>query len=65
MDNKSEVVGRESLSTSVWLAAPGERALDPHIASLRKKLQKTAVELKTVYGVGNKVVVNATNGLAG
>lgn len=52
MENSNKVVKREALHESIWNDDADERALDPHIAALRKKLKHTDVELKTLYGQG-------------
>ncbi|MBX3021596.1 MAG: response regulator transcription factor [Bdellovibrionales bacterium] len=44
---------REDIETFVWGEnRPASRALDPHINALRKKLQGSDLELRTVYGAG-------------
>jgi len=56
--NEGKLVGRDILSASVWGdEAPSERALDPHITALRKKLKNSLEELKTVYGRGYSLVI--------
>lgn len=55
--NHGQLVEREKLNQFVWGDdVPSERALDPHINSLRKKLTGSEVDLKTVYGVGYSFV---------
>jgi len=44
---------RKEIEGFVWGDdKPASRALDPHINALRKKLSKSQVELRTVYGAG-------------
>lgn len=44
---------REEIETFVWGDnRPASRALDPHINALRKKLNGSDLELRTVYGSG-------------
>lgn len=53
LKNAKRVVCRESLNHYIWgEALPSERALDPHMNSLRKKLKNSGTELKTLYGRG-------------
>ncbi len=56
--NQGQLVDREILHSFIWgNNAPSERALDPHINSLRKKLRPSRSELKTVYGKGFSLIV--------
>ncbi len=58
LKHKGTLVSRQELNDYVWGAdLPSERALDPHITSLRKKLQKSQGELKTVYGKGYSIIL--------
>jgi DNA-binding response OmpR family regulator len=56
--NAGEALSREALYYGMWgkPAPPGTRALDMHIASLRKKLQRLFPEnrdcIRSVRGVG-------------
>jgi DNA-binding response OmpR family regulator len=51
--NAGQMVDRNTLNEFVWgKELPSERAMDPHITALRKKLSDTNVELKTIYGRG-------------
>lgn len=53
LKKRGELVSRSELNNYVWgKDLPSDRALDPHITSLRKKLQGSQGELKTVYGKG-------------
>ncbi len=53
MKNPGQMVDRNTLNDFVWgRDLPSERAMDPHITALRKKLSVTNVELKTIYGRG-------------
>jgi DNA-binding response OmpR family regulator len=53
-----QLVSREEIEKFIWNdSPPSERALDPHITSLRKKLRTSQVELKMVYGQGYCLVV--------
>lgn len=57
-----QLVGRDEVEKCVWDDAPhAERALDPHIASLRKKLKDSRSELKTVYGRGFCIALRAAD----
>jgi two-component system alkaline phosphatase synthesis response regulator PhoP len=56
--NRGEVVERDILQIDVWGAeSPSDRALDPHITSLRRKLKNSRHELKTFYGQGYSLVL--------
>jgi DNA-binding response OmpR family regulator len=51
--HRGQPVSREEIEKFVWHdSPPSERALDPHITSLRKKLRNSQCELRTVYGKG-------------
>lgn len=53
IQHQGQLVGREVINDFVWGSdMPAERALDPHITSLRKKLRLSNSQLKTVYGRG-------------
>ena len=53
MRAKGEPVPRGEVETHIWTnSKPSDRALDPHIFSLRKKLQSSGVQLSTIYGKG-------------
>lgn len=53
-----ELVSRDDLNDYIWgKDLPSDRALDPHITSLRKKLQGSHGELKTVYGRGYSIIL--------
>lgn len=57
--NHGQLVEREKLNQFVWgEEVPSERALDPHINALRKKLSGSNVDLKTIYGVGYSFVTH-------
>ncbi|MES3037125.1 MAG: response regulator transcription factor [Bdellovibrionota bacterium] len=48
-----EIILRKDIEDYIWGdEKPSPRALDPHITSLRKKLQGTDADLRTVYGSG-------------
>ena len=56
--NQGQLVQREVLHDSVWgEESPSDRALDPHITTLRKKLKNSRSELKTVYGQGYSLIL--------
>ncbi len=58
LKKRGELVSRQELNDYVWgHELPSDRALDPHIASLRKKLQRSHGELKTVYGKGYSIIL--------
>lgn len=58
LKKRGELVPRDELNNYVWgYDLPSERALDPHITSLRKKLQTSKGELKTVYGKGYSIIL--------
>jgi DNA-binding response OmpR family regulator len=58
LKKRGELVSRQELNDYVWgHELPSERALDPHITSLRKKLEKSQGELKTVYGKGYSIIL--------
>jgi DNA-binding response OmpR family regulator len=53
MKNQGQMVDRQVLNDFVWgQELPSERAMDPHITALRKKLAASSIELKTIYGKG-------------
>lgn len=53
-----ELISRQELTGHIWGdEIPSERALDPHITSLRKKLLKSRSEIKTVYGKGYCIIL--------
>ncbi len=57
MKNHGQVVERDLLHSFVWGGeTPSERALDPHITTLRRKLKKSRGELRTIYGRGYALV---------
>lgn len=58
---KGELVTRDELNNFIWQdEIPSDRALDPHITTLRKKLKDSLCELKTVYGQGYGLVLKHT-----
>lgn len=58
LKKRGELVSRQELNDYIWgHELPSDRALDPHITSLRKKLQKSHGELKTVYGKGYSIIL--------
>ena len=64
LKNRDQLVERRELNDYVWGGdLPSERALDPHITSLRKKLEKSHGELKTVYGRGYSIVFKDVGGV--
>jgi DNA-binding response OmpR family regulator len=53
LKNQGQMVDRNTLNEFVWgNELPSERAMDPHITSLRKKIADSNIELKTIYGKG-------------
>lgn len=51
--NTGRLVTRSTLNQYIWGdELPSERALDPHINSLRKKIKDSHAQLKTFYGRG-------------
>ena len=55
VENKGKLCSRQQIMESVWNepgAAQKGRLLDPHILSLRKKLEGFDHALSTVYGGG-------------
>ncbi len=57
-----QLVSREEIENFVWCdGPPSDRALDPHITALRKKLLASQCELKTVYGYGFCIKARTTN----
>lgn len=60
LNNKGQILKRQELVDFVWEKdANSERALDPHITALRKKLKNSKIEVKTVYGVGYSIQYKA------
>lgn len=60
--NQGKLVDRDILHNFIWgKNIPSERALDPHINSLRKKLKPSTCELKTVYGKGFNLIITTGN----
>ncbi len=58
LKRRGELVSRADINNYVWgKDLPSDRALDPHITSLRKKLQGSHGELKTVYGKGYSIIL--------
>jgi len=58
LKRKGQLVPREDLNQYVWGSdLPSDRALDPHITSLRKKLEKSNSYLKSVYGKGYSIIL--------
>lgn len=58
LKKRGELVSRQELNQHIWSdELPSDRALDPHITSLRKKLQKSQGEIKTVYGKGYSLII--------
>lgn len=58
LKKRGELVSRKELNDYVWgHELPSDRALDPHITALRKKLQNSQGELKTVYGKGYSIIL--------
>lgn len=58
LKKRGELVSRQELNDYIWgHELPSDRALDPHITALRKKLQKSHGELKTVYGKGYSFIL--------
>ncbi|MGE3756555.1 MAG: response regulator transcription factor [Pseudobdellovibrionaceae bacterium] len=58
LKKRGELVSRQELNDYIWgHELPSDRALDPHITALRKKLQKSHGELKTVYGKGYSIIL--------
>lgn len=56
--HEGQLVGRDVLHQFVWGdESPSDRALDPHITTLRKKLSSSRGILKTVYGKGYSLVL--------
>lgn len=55
--SQGEMVSRRDLAEFVWSKGEfSDRALDPHMSSLRKKLGGSTAELKTVYGQGYSII---------
>lgn len=55
--SQPEMVSRRQLAEFVWSKGEqSDRALDPHMSSLRKKLGGSSAELKTVYGQGYSII---------
>jgi len=60
MRQKGLLTKREDLEKFVWSNEPhGDRGLDSHISSLRKKLRHSTLLLQTVYGSGYTLSVKA------
>jgi DNA-binding response OmpR family regulator len=60
MKRCGDLVTREELAQFVWGdQKSSDRALDPHINSLRRKLKGSQGELKTVYGSGYSLIRKA------
>lgn len=58
---QGQLIKREEIEDFIWgNEKPSGRALDPHITSLRKKLQNSDADLKTVYGTGYSLIVKNT-----
>lgn len=56
--NQGQLLLREALHDYVWGdESPSDRALDPHITTLRKKLKGSRCELKTAYGQGYSLIL--------
>jgi DNA-binding response OmpR family regulator len=63
MRQKGRLTKREDLENFVWANdPPGDRGLDSHIFSLRKKLMRSTVMLQTVYGTGYTLAVKPNAG---
>lgn len=60
--NEGRLVARTQLAELLWGTgeSASDRALDPHISSLRKKLRSSNTELKTIYGAGYALVIRNT-----
>lgn len=57
INNKNGITERQELMSSIWdETSINERALDPHINSIRKKLSSSNSEIITYYGKGFKLV---------
>jgi DNA-binding response OmpR family regulator len=57
LNSNGQLVSRDELNQFIWQGdLPSERAMDPHITSLRKKLKSDRVELRTIYGRGYSLV---------
>lgn len=57
LSHQGQLVTRQALNDFVWgQELPSDRAMDPHITALRKKLSSSEVELRTIYGKGYSVV---------
>lgn len=58
LKKRGALVTRDELNSHIWgVDLPSDRALDPHITSLRKKLQNSKGELMTVYGKGYSIII--------
>ncbi|MFZ3228660.1 MAG: response regulator transcription factor [Pseudobdellovibrio sp.] len=65
LNNSGQIVKRQELLDSIWdKENSSDRALDPHINALRKKLNLTSFKLQTIYGIGFKLQFNIENGNA-
>lgn len=56
LNQKGQIVKRQELLDFVWEKESSDRALDPHITALRKKLKLGPLELKTIYGIGYSIL---------
>ncbi|MBI3558757.1 MAG: response regulator transcription factor [Deltaproteobacteria bacterium] len=53
VENKDHVLSREKIIGSVWRnGSVSERAIDTHVATLRKKLSGFDHQIRTLYGAG-------------
>ncbi len=53
VENKDHVLTREKIIESVWRdGSVSERAIDTHVATLRKKLAEFDHQIRTLYGAG-------------
>ncbi len=58
INSEGQLVHRDVLHDYVWGdEPPSDRALDPHITTLRRKLKSSRSELKTVYGRGYSLIL--------
>lgn len=56
MNAVGKIVTRKQITSEVW-GEGADRVIDPHITSLRKKLDGSNVEIKTVYGEGYSILL--------
>ncbi len=57
IDHKNNVVKRGQVLEGVWQnVSVSDRTVDAHIVSLRKKINGSTCELKTIYGSGYKLM---------